>query len=384
MLYETLQSVSQAGVHYTFSILGRDSWGNVVDQSVFGYPLSFTVVLCSPALLNGCLKFQSSQNASGYADVSFALSQSGSYSISVQALTSIFHPCVMSFQTPHNSRSLPGGVTANILDIESCLNSPFDLLIESVYAEQSLSRALENIASKFGSGTPSCVLISASLVAPENSMFSVKILTENSALFSSINEQSLDRYARVTCKQTGPSPHTFTRRSSFLSEGKFSALRQLSKELHSPVDMWISTKQASSYKVTMASHRFNEIDELIDNSMFSPSGMLSPFDFSVLPGSVCYTMSSVHGDGLSIFELSQQSVFSIITRDIFGNVRTENPQTYVVSIIDDSLSKPHVIISTFTPLFSEVSVIPNANVAPGYCNHHVGAIVGMHVWHIFF
>jgi hypothetical protein len=118
--------------------------------------------------------------------------------------------------------------------------------------------------------------------------------------------------------------------------------------------------------------------------MFSPSGMLSPFDFSVLPGSVCYTMSSVHGDGLSIFELSQQSVFSIITRDIFGNVRTENPQTYVVSIIDDSLSKPHVIISTFTPLFSEVSVIPNANVAPGYCNHHVGAIVGMHVWHIFF
>lgn len=86
------------------------------------------------------------------------------------------------------------------MDIESCLNSPFDLLVESVYANKSISAALENIASRFGSRTPSCVLISASLVAPENSIFSIEILTENSALFSSVNEQSLKRYVCVPCK----------------------------------------------------------------------------------------------------------------------------------------------------------------------------------------
>jgi hypothetical protein len=157
-------------------------------------------------------------------------------------------------------------------------------------------------------------------------------------------------------------------------------MRQLSKDLDSSVNMWISTKQMSSYKMTMSSHRFNEISELIDNNVYSPSGMLAPFNFNVVPGSACYSMSSVHGDGLSIFELSQQSVFSIITRDVFGNVKTENPQSSVVSVIQDSQSKPHVILSTFTPLFSEISVIPNANVAPGYCNHHVGALVGMYAW----
>jgi hypothetical protein len=109
----------------------------------------------------------------------------------------LFTRVFCTFLQTHSFFVFSGGITGNILDIESCLNSPFDLLVESVYENKSLSGFLDNISSESGSSTSGCVLISASLVAPENSMFFIEILTENSATFSSINEQSLGRYSEI-------------------------------------------------------------------------------------------------------------------------------------------------------------------------------------------
>ena len=166
-------------------------------------------------------------------------------------------------------------------------------------------------------------------------------------------------------------------RSSFSTSGRFSFLSQLSKDRFSPVLMWISTKHGTSHQMTISSHRFNEKEFSIDTYLYSPSGMLSSYDFRILPGSVCFSMSSVHGDGLSIFEISSQSIFSVIARDTFGNIRTEAPQSTLVSIIYDSSSKSHVTTSTFQTLFSEVSLTVNLNVASGFCNHLIGALVGI-------
>jgi hypothetical protein len=166
-------------------------------------------------------------------------------------------------------------------------------------------------------------------------------------------------------------------RLSYSSSGKFSSLGQLSKESISPFAMWISTKQTSSSKMILSSHRFNEIYAPIDNSLYTPSGMLSSYRFDVLPGSICFSLSSVHGSGLSIFEIASESIFSIITRDKFGNSRTEELQNLVFSIIYDSNSKPNVVPTTLKSQFSEVSIQLNAETAIGHCNHVIGAHIGM-------
>ena len=181
----------------------------------------------------------------------------------------------------------------------------------------------------------------------------------------------------MSCRRIGPPNLIHFYRSSFLTSGRFSFLSQLSKDRFSPVIMWISTKHATSHQMMISSHRFNEKEFPIDAYLYSPSGMLSSYDFRILPGSVCFSMSSVHGDGLSIFEISSQSIFSVIARDTFGNIRTEAPQSTLVSIIYDSSSKSHVTTSTFQTLFSEVSLTVNSNVASGFCNHLVGALVGI-------
>jgi hypothetical protein len=106
VFYDSLASRLDAGVHYIFSIFGRDSWGNAVDQSIMKHPASFLVALCSPALLDGCLRFVAIQNASGYAEVSFALSQSGAYSVSVQALAGRLILMLMCFCSSSSHQSL--------------------------------------------------------------------------------------------------------------------------------------------------------------------------------------------------------------------------------------------------------------------------------------
>jgi hypothetical protein len=143
--------------------------------------------------------------------------------------------------------------------------------------------------------------------------------------------------------------------------------------------MWISTKHATLYNVTLASHRFNEIEQSIDHNLFTPSGSLSSYSINVLPGAVCFSLSSVHGDGLSILELSSQSIFSVVTRDKFGNLKTEVLENSVVSIIYDSSSKPFVTTSTFDALFREASVTLNSNIASGYCIHLLGSLISMFV-----
>jgi hypothetical protein len=87
--YQSLSAVAEVGVHYTFSIFGHDSWGNIVNPDIIGHPISYLITVCSPALVDGCLKLRSVQNSSGYADVSFSVSQSGLYSISIQDLQSM-------------------------------------------------------------------------------------------------------------------------------------------------------------------------------------------------------------------------------------------------------------------------------------------------------
>ena len=116
---------------------------------------------------------------------------------------------------------------------------------------------------------------------------------------------------------------------------------------------------------------------LIDSSVYIPSGMLSSFKFDVITGSICFSLSSVHGDGLSIFEIASQSIFSIVTRDKFGNVRTEDLQHAVISIIYDSISKPIVIPLTLKPEFNDVSILINAGIASGHCRHYVGSHIGI-------
>ena len=54
------------------------------------YPVSYVIKLCSSALVDGCFLSRSIQNATGYADVAFILSQSGVYSLSVHAVKSKF------------------------------------------------------------------------------------------------------------------------------------------------------------------------------------------------------------------------------------------------------------------------------------------------------
>jgi hypothetical protein len=79
------------------------------------------------------------------------------------------------------------------MDLESCMGSPFDLRIDSVYSNESLSSVFQNVASDAKFRTCSCVLISAVLFAPENSLFSIEILTENAAIYPSIDEEPLQR-----------------------------------------------------------------------------------------------------------------------------------------------------------------------------------------------
>ena len=54
------------------------------------YPVSYVIKLCSSALVDGCLLSRSIQNATGYADVSLSVSQSGVYSLSVHPVKSKF------------------------------------------------------------------------------------------------------------------------------------------------------------------------------------------------------------------------------------------------------------------------------------------------------
>jgi len=73
------------------------------------------------------------------------------------------------------------------------MGSPFDLRIDNVYSNESLSSVFQNVASDAKFRTCSCVLISAILFAPENSLFSIEILTENAAIYPSIDEEPLQR-----------------------------------------------------------------------------------------------------------------------------------------------------------------------------------------------
>jgi len=200
VFYQTLSSVSDVGVHYTFSIFGRDSWGRAVDQNIIGRPISNLIQLCSPALIQGCLAFTSTQNSTGWADASFILSQSGVYSVSVQALKSrskcFFFPihtrvgpCLVA--SCHDSSA--GGINANYMDLQSCSHVPFDLPVDSVHSNDSLSEVFKSIASDTYTKQLGCVLISAVLISPENSLVSIEIETENAAIYSSIHGQPLER-----------------------------------------------------------------------------------------------------------------------------------------------------------------------------------------------
>ncbi len=141
--------------------------------------------------------------------------------------------------------------------------------------------------------------------------------------------------------------------------------------------MWISNQRSATYKLASSSYRFDEIEAPVDSSLYRPLGMLSSHTFSISPGSVCFSLSTAHGDGLSIFEISSKSVFNVITRDEFGNIRTHDLETMAVSIVYDSLFHPYVMTSPFNTHFREVSVILNTNAASGHCNHLAGALIGM-------
>jgi hypothetical protein len=169
--------------------------------------------------------------------------------------------------------------------------------------------------------------------------------------------------------------HAF--RSLFFSTGCFSLLSQVAKERFFPVVMWISAKDRIINNMTFSSHRYGELEFFLGNNMYTASGMLSSFSFNILPGSACYSLSSAHGDGLSLFEISSNSMFTIITRDAFGNIRTEHLENSVVSIIYDSSSNSNVMLSIFDAAFAGVSVSLGADISSGYCNHHVGALIGM-------
>lgn len=94
--------------------------------------------------------------------------------------------------TSYNTFSI-GGVNVNVMDLESCMASPFDLRPDTIYSMGSLSSVFESMASDAKFRTSSCVLISALLMAPENSLFSLEIETENAAIFSSADEEPLPR-----------------------------------------------------------------------------------------------------------------------------------------------------------------------------------------------
>ena len=166
-------------------------------------------------------------------------------------------------------------------------------------------------------------------------------------------------------------------RSLFLTSGKFASSRRLSKDTPTSIVMWISNQQSTTYKLTSSSYRFNEMEAPIDSSLYIPLGMLSSYTFSISPGSVCFSLSTAHGDGLSIFEISSESIFNVITRDAFGNIRTHDLENLEVSIVYDSLFHPYVMTSPFNTHFREVSVILNTNAASGHCNHLAGALIGM-------
>jgi hypothetical protein len=380
--YEQLSSVSEVGVHYTFSIFGLDSWGNAVDPDVISHPIAYLISVCSPALVEGCLRSRSVQNSSGYADVSFRLSQSGIYSISIQGLQSkcSLILCALFCSIISFSVLRTEGLVSGSSNVETCQKLPFDFPMSiSRFRHNSLSEVFVNFASDSHPKSLGCVHISAILAAPENSLFSVEMITENAAVYSSVNEQPLQRYR--CCDQSNAYANfglvTFSNRSSFLASGKFAISSQLSKESHSPVVLWISNEQFTPFTMTLSDHRFNEIEHPIDSILYIPSGILSSYTFSVQPGSVCFSQSAAHGDGLSIFEISSNSIFNVITRDEFGNLRTEDIEIVAVSIVYDSLFHPYVMTSSIRSPFREVSVILNNNAASGYCNHLIGALIGM-------
>jgi hypothetical protein len=80
------------------------------------------------------------------------------------------------------------------MDVNSCSNVPFDLLTDAVNSNGSISQIFKNIASDTDSMHLGCVLVSAVMIPPENSMLSVDITTENAAFYTSVNGDSLDRW----------------------------------------------------------------------------------------------------------------------------------------------------------------------------------------------
>ena len=89
--------------------------------------------------------------------------------------------------------SFAGGINANYMDLQSCSHVPFDLPVDSVHSSYSLSEVFKNIASDTHTKPLGCVLISAVLISPENSLVSIEIETENAAIYSSIHGQPLER-----------------------------------------------------------------------------------------------------------------------------------------------------------------------------------------------
>ncbi len=89
--------------------------------------------------------------------------------------------------------SFAGGINANHMDLQSCSHIPFDLPVDSVHSNRPLSEVFKNIASDTHKKQHGCVLISAVLISPENTLVSIEIETENAAIYSSIHGQPLER-----------------------------------------------------------------------------------------------------------------------------------------------------------------------------------------------
>jgi hypothetical protein len=79
------------------------------------------------------------------------------------------------------------------MDADSCSNVPFDLSTDTTNSNDSISQMFKNIAMDTHPIHLGCVLVSAVIIPPENSLMSVDISTENAAFFTSVNEDKLDR-----------------------------------------------------------------------------------------------------------------------------------------------------------------------------------------------
>ncbi len=90
-----------------------------------------------------------------------------------------------------------GGFIAGSTNSESCASLPFDFQTNVVHlSHESISDLLGNITLDSDAKSIGCVFISAVLAAPENSIFSIELVTENAAVYSSVDEQPLERYWR--------------------------------------------------------------------------------------------------------------------------------------------------------------------------------------------